>query len=251
MKIERDTKSDQLKQKNKTLDKSQSELQTEKQLNSNLSNKVTNLETKNKNLNQKLCEISETLKQEKKKCKKLDIKKNVKSVSTETEKIGCEINVKSSFTQTDQTKMKSTGTSPLFTKLEILGEPTHDITCFCTCHKGSEGECLCEIQLFQYTVDPEAALDAIYYRPDYDNWTNDEQSDEANDSKEDGNESVFQKLLHMKPMLDNEVLMKELIKETLDTWVNKKGAVTNEQNDSELKSIYEHFLKEDQQSEDG
>ena len=60
-----------------------------------------------------------------------------------------------------------------FTKLLIQGKPSHDISCFCICHNHRAANC--EVQLFKLTTDANEALDDLYYREDFTQWSDDEE----------------------------------------------------------------------------
>ena len=117
---------------------------------------------------------------------------------------------------------KNIGTSPLFTKIPIFGEPTHDVTCFCLCHEDESDSKNCEVQLFQYTTDPEAALDALYYREDYEYSTEEEEaSDEYNETWKP--KSALERLINFKANIDDKTILNETVKEALEAMLFRKG----------------------------
>ena len=192
--------------------------------------RVRSLETKIINLNQQLEDKVEIIKQNKKKIKQLDVKINSETKATITENVT--VTKKCFSTQTVETELKDIGTSPLFTKIHLLGEPTHDVTCMCLCHEGSEGKC--EVQLFQYTIDPDVALDSLYYREDYDAWIEEEDINLESNEALEKNKAVVEKLLQLKTSLDDDNYMKEMIKDALHDFVQEKDTKheTTENSDS-------------------
>ena len=123
--------------------------------------KNQNIEKQNKELGDKISKLNAELKNEKAAKKKLQVKEPVTN----------------SDTQTPKTKTASIGTNTLFTKVDIDFD-IHDqyISCLCKCHGDplSEENCAsdlienCEIQLFKYTSDENAAVQSILYHDDYD-----------------------------------------------------------------------------------
>jgi len=225
IKTDFNTRNEQLKKKNKELDKQKTiyeKVKLEKEdLNNNFKNKVSNLESKVKDLERKLATKEEERRLQKAKSKNLEAKKS-KNKDTQTDP-----NNKYNSTQTTRStsnETKDIGTSPLFTKIPIFGEPTHDVTCFCLCHEDDNGKNSCEVQLFQYTTDPEAALDSLYYWEDYEYLTDEEETNKEDNYSETWKpKSALERLINFKDNIDDETILKETVKEALEKMFVRKG----------------------------
>ena len=99
----------------------------------------------------------------------------------------------------------------MFTKINLIGNPTHNVSCLCRCHD-KEPIQTCEVQIFRQTTDAHEAVDSIYYREDYDYSTDEETESET--------KIVCEKILDLNLMLDNNELMNTFVKDALEKLID-------------------------------